>query len=189
MPVADSTVTAAAFMLNNEGKPASAPQPAVEANPVVPQPQNVTEDKPDYSRFTSAAAGKIPELPAKFKDPEAIGRCSFGETVRELREISGYSLRQLAELTKIRETYLLALEEEDFDTLPPLIYIIAYLRQLAKFYQLSNEVSDALTAELRSHLEYEKPENAAKQVIGTEKNEENDRILRKIIISIDINQY
>lgn len=127
---------------------------------------------------------RIPELPAKFHDPEAMKNVSFGACFRELRELCGYSLHQLSELTKIRETYLAALEEEDLSTLPPLIYIIAYLRQLAKFYRLSDEVSDAITAELRGSLEYEKPENAAKQVIGSEKNEENDRILKKLVVGI-----
>lgn len=55
----------------------------------------------------------------------------IGERLRNAREARGWSLADVAELTRIRPTYLEALEEEQFDRLPGRTYMRGFLRTYA----------------------------------------------------------
>ncbi|MDR7449740.1 MAG: DUF4115 domain-containing protein [Armatimonadota bacterium] len=60
----------------------------------------------------------------------------FGPALRHARERAGLSLADVARLTRIRETYLAALEREDLAALPPPIYARGYLRAYARLLGL-----------------------------------------------------
>ncbi len=152
--------------------PAAAPVRSAVRIPVRKVPQKV---------YSGAEKVQLPELPAVYSDPAASAKIGFAGVFRELREHCGFDFHRLAELTNIRETYLRAIEAEDFETLPPVIYVIAYLRQLGKFYGLEAEVSDALTQDLRKTLSYEPPENVRRHIVVSEKSVENEQRLRKIL--------
>lgn len=109
---------------------------------------------------------------------------SFGCTLAELRTRHNYTIRQLAEETKIRELYLEALEAEDYKNLPQLVYVLGYIRKLCALYGVSQEDADALTAGLRERLQYELPEDLDKHTADRERSEEDERRQRQLVLLI-----
>ena len=102
----------------------------------------------------------MPGAPAKKNTfCRVAGDGSFGSCLAELRQRHNYTIRQLAEETKIREIYLEALEAEDYRNLPQLVYVMGYIRKLCALYGVGKEDADALTAGLRERLQYELPED------------------------------
>lgn len=65
---------------------------------------------------------------------------SFGEILRAKRKSLGYSLKEVAQILKIKLSYLRALEEEDFKKLPPPVYVQGFLKHYARFLKLAQEV-------------------------------------------------
>jgi cytoskeleton protein RodZ len=53
-------------------------------------------------------------------------------SVASIRKISGISLEEIARNTKLRVTFLKAIEDANFDLLPGGIYNISYIRQYAR---------------------------------------------------------
>jgi cytoskeleton protein RodZ len=60
----------------------------------------------------------------------------IGETLRQAREARGLSLSQVAQETRIRAPFLLALEDEEFGELPAPIYARAFLRTYSHYLDL-----------------------------------------------------
>lgn len=61
----------------------------------------------------------------------------IGEILRTTREKAGLTLTDAALATYIRESYLAALEREDFDALPGTVYMKGMLRNYGDFLGLS----------------------------------------------------
>jgi hypothetical protein len=55
-----------------------------------------------------------------------------GSTIKRMREARKISLDTLAELTKIRRPYLVAIEEHDAENLPSRVYLRGFLTQIAR---------------------------------------------------------
>ena len=82
----------------------------------------------------------------------------IGERLRNAREARGWSLADVSELTRIRATFLQALEEEQFDRLPGRTYLKGFLRTYATALGLNpDELFEAY------HLEFETP---AQPIVG-----------------------
>lgn len=60
----------------------------------------------------------------------------FGETLRQARAHKGVTLREAEQATRINRHHLAALEEENFDALPPLIYQRGIVRNYAAYLSL-----------------------------------------------------
>ncbi len=60
----------------------------------------------------------------------------FGETLRQARAHKGVTLREAEQATRINRHHLAALEEENFDALPPLIYQRGIVRNYASWLGL-----------------------------------------------------
>jgi cytoskeleton protein RodZ len=60
----------------------------------------------------------------------------LGDTLRQAREALGYSLDQAAQATRIRRSYLAALERDDLEALPPPTFARGILRSYAQFLNL-----------------------------------------------------
>ena len=148
----------------NEASSGDGSAPASESGSSVPKP--VAEERPRL-RIQVNDVG------------EAL---SFGEYLRRLREENHLTIAQIADETKIRETYLEALENEDYSTLPPTAYVLGYVRKLCSMYGVSDDRADAITAGLREQLEYELPEDITKTVIDHEISEESERKLRQLVV-------
>ena len=72
---------------------------------------------------------------------------SFGQKLRTEREKQGYNLEAVAEGTKIRKLYLNALEDDDFDQLPPRVYATGFVASYARFLKMD---VDALVEEFKA---------------------------------------
>jgi cytoskeletal protein RodZ len=70
--------------------------------------------------------------------------------IKEQRERLGRELNYIAALTKIKASYLKAIEEEDFAKLPAEVYTKGYIRQYAKFLEVS---PDATIMSYNAYLE------------------------------------
>lgn len=55
-----------------------------------------------------------------------------GERLREIRQRRGISLDELAELTKIRASYLAAIEEGNYDKIPAEVFVRGFITQYAQ---------------------------------------------------------
>jgi len=71
----------------------------------------------------------------------------IGDTLRQARIERGLSLEEIAEKTKIRSRYLEAIEAENFGVLPGRVYVKGFLRNYAKFLEVSPEPLVALYEE------------------------------------------
>src|SRR3972149_3297949 len=73
----------------------------------------------------------------------------MGEAFRRAREARRLSLADVERLTKIRGTYLAALEDDRFDALPPHPYSKGFVRAYARLLGLD---ADRLVAEFEAQL-------------------------------------
>ena len=132
------------------------------------------EEIPAAAPVTGSAAVKVP-----------IGltpTADFGIFLRRAREANGISLDELSRITRIKKGYLEAVEQENYKELPAVVYALAYINTLADFYGVDAEGKAVLTSEVRKHLAYEAPEEN-KTVIGYERSEENQILLRRILFA------
>lgn len=63
----------------------------------------------------------------------------IGNTLKQARLLKGYTLADAEEATKIRARYLEALENEEFNVLPGRVYVIAFLRNYARYLGLNDD--------------------------------------------------
>ncbi len=75
-------------------------------------------------------------MTAKFILKEVTPSETFGEKLYKARKKRGLSLKEIEKNTKIRACYLAALEEGDYDSLPPDVYTQGFLRNYAKYLNL-----------------------------------------------------
>lgn len=113
----------------------------------------------------------------------AISGKSYGSALRILREQNNLTYKELEQVTMIQPRFQEALENERPDQ--PLVYVIAQIRTLCRFYKLSNATSDALVAKLKEQLEY----SCNDEIIGSldvdrSGAEANERKLKKILFGI-----
>lgn len=78
---------------------------------------------------------------------------TVGQLLKETREAKLYSLEEVEKNTKIRKEMLKALEEDDFDKLPPLTFIQGFVKNYGKFLGID---SSKLMAILRRDFEAKK---------------------------------
>ncbi len=71
------------------------------------------------------------------------------EQLRKARQAKGIELKEVKEATKIRSKYLQALEEEDYNVLPGLVYTVGFLRSYARFLDLD---ADNLVSTFREEI-------------------------------------
>lgn len=73
----------------------------------------------------------------------------FGETLRQARAHKGVTLREAEQATRINRHHLAALEDENFQALPPLIYQRGIVRNYAVYLEL--DASNMLTKFEEAH--------------------------------------
>ncbi len=107
---------------------------------------------------------------------------SFGRYLHALRLQKNITLAEIADQTKIRTDYLEALEAEDFNRLPKMVYVLGYVRKLCGLYNVDAELTNEITRNLRERMELERPIDFSKTVGDHEINEENERKIRQLVI-------
>lgn len=115
----------------------------------------------------------------------AISGRSYGAALRILREQNNLSYKELEQITLIQPRFLEALENENLNALPQLVYVIAYIRNLCRFYRLSDETSNALVAKLKEQMEFACNDELMNTLdVDRSGAAANERQLRKILWSM-----
>ena len=112
----------------------------------------------------------------------ASGGTSYGDVLRRLRESRSLTIDELAAETCIKADALRALENEDTEALPPPFYIAAYIKKLCTLYGVSEELTEELSADVKSTLERTVPEDLSRVVRGHGVSEENEKRIRRLAI-------
>jgi transcriptional regulator with XRE-family HTH domain len=89
----------------------------------------------------------------------------FGDLLKQAREAKGYKYSEIHKILKMDESYLKALEEENFDFFEKIIYMKLFLRTYAKFLKIEEaKIMELFNEALKSRgiLDIEK-ENAKNQ--------------------------
>ena len=69
---------------------------------------------------------------------EIFGDAISGTELRQLRESIGIDLQEVFEVTRINIPILKSIEENEFDKLPPIIYLKNFLKSYADIFQLDS---------------------------------------------------
>nr|WP_315051686.1 helix-turn-helix transcriptional regulator [uncultured Brevundimonas sp.] len=80
--------------------------------------------------MTQSAADRVPAYPSGEIDPVDAAP-SLGDALRQAREFSGRSLNQLSTETRVHPRFLVALEQNDWSTLPSRVFAAGYVRAYA----------------------------------------------------------
>lgn len=94
---------------------------------------NVIEDEPYeglYRGAVSTYSHARDHLPDRF---------DLADILRSTREARGWSLELVSEMTRVRQSYLEALEQAAYDVLPPRAFAIGYVKAYAKALGLDEE--------------------------------------------------
>ena len=72
---------------------------------------------------------------------------TLGDRLREVREQSGASVKQVADDLKIKQSYVEALEKSDYTQLPSRVFVKNYVRNYAKYLRVSTETANQMLEE------------------------------------------
>lgn len=115
---------------------------------------------------------------------QSLNGKSYGAALRMLREHKQLTYQDLEQITLIQPRYLEALENENLDALPPLVYVIAYIRGLARFYKLGNDTSDRLVAQLKEKMQYACNDEFINSLeVDRSGQEANERKLKRLMVA------
>lgn len=65
---------------------------------------------------------------------------TLGTTLREARAHKGVTLAEAQQATKVRQAFLAALEEDDYSTLPPTVYVRGFIKNYATYLGLDSQI-------------------------------------------------
>ena len=94
---------------------------------------------PSTSAMPAPAPMASPQPASPKSAPSPVPTISSGPELRDLRERRGVSIDYLVEITRIRKTYLVAVEAENFEALPAAVYIRGFLCQVARELHIPTE--------------------------------------------------
>jgi cytoskeleton protein RodZ len=98
---------------------------------------------------------RLAEPFARGPGPDASAYATLGAYLQAVREHRSLSLAQVADLTRVRRTYLEALERDDLTPLPSRPFAVGYVRAYARALGLDGDAAVA-------RFKIEKPEDAPK---------------------------
>lgn len=146
-------------------------------------PNHVLRSRMPVNRPAGTPPLKSAETPMAATAAVRSAPRTYGALLRDLREQRKLSFQALEEATKIAPHYLKALEYEDLKSLPPLVYVIAYIRTLCRFYGIADTQSAEFIRELKSQMEYACTDELLSTVdIDHSGSETHERLLRRIIL-------
>lgn len=125
---------------------AAAPPPFVA--PAVPEP---TPPPPPFPRTDYASRERTLVEDIAF---ETEYRGAFIRRIREMRRIS---IEEMASITKINKSYILALEEENYEKLPAVVFVRGFITQVAKTLRLP---ADKVVAAYLGRFSQARPEKS-----------------------------
>jgi hypothetical protein len=140
--------------------PAQTPagQPSAQPRPLKPVSAPRTFSEKEHAEMKerlgkTADKLKRPAKPAKSTGKTStLGRLkddSFGGMLQAARNRANMSVEQGEQPTRIKKSYLEALESDDIDNLPPRVFISAYIRTLSSVYNISPEDMEIVSGKLK----------------------------------------
>ncbi len=105
----------------------------------------------------------------------------LGTQLKEAREQAGLSVKDVSDLTKIRDVYIQDLERERLDNLPSRVYVIGFLRNLGRAYKADSELFVQAYKELVDEKEILDKEQETEKTAGEEAyiRETSNRVVEK----------
>ena len=167
-------------------EPAQAEPPAIQtvAQTIVPEPL-----APSLLRKEEPADPAEPEpVPRKAPAPRITLRsgsgASLGTLLTEARNAAAMSLEQAVAATHIRTDYIQALEQDETEKLPNLVFLRAYVRALIQLYNLDTNSIALIKDQLQ---ELEPPKDVPEKVLedigkDVQVSEEEVKRIRTILI-------
>jgi flagellar biosynthesis protein FlhG len=111
--------------------PGEAPPAAPDGAPSASSPQVPGDTGSGAPAAMAASGGPASEDQASSASTGPRSPAASGAALREERLRQGRTLEVIASRTKIRQTYLQAIEEERFDALPPPVFLRGFVREFA----------------------------------------------------------
>ena len=112
-------------------------------------PEIVERSQPDRA----AAAIQEKKSPHGHRQKNVEVDVFFGRMLYDARTRLNISIAQAAQETKIQKEYIEALESEDFNRLPPMVYVCAYVRKLGAMYKIDPARVEEVVEALKKNLE------------------------------------
>lgn len=108
----------------------------------------------------------------------------IGEELKRIREEKGLSIYDVEEQTKIKATFIEALEKENFDKIPGRVYVKGFIKNYAKFLGLDYTV---YLQEINKHFKEDKSEdilaNSKPQLVRPVREKgSSDKVLKGIAL-------
>ena len=133
-------------------QPAFAAKTAASQEPETPSrkaPEIVERSQPERA----AAAIQEKKSPHGHRQKNVEVDVFFGRMLYDARTRLNISVAQAAQETKIQKEYIEALESEDFNRLPPMVYVCAYVRKLGAMYKIDPARVEEVVEALKKNLE------------------------------------
>lgn len=104
-----------------------------------------SDSKEDLESSNSAKTTFGPyNLDPAFEEKIKAAEMFDGEFLQKIRHYKNINLEQLSEKSKISKSYILAIESQDFDSLPAKVFVRGFLVQISKLMNLdSTKVSSS----------------------------------------------
>jgi curved DNA-binding protein CbpA len=118
---------------------------------VVEPPPPPSSELPSPASTSAAPVRKTPDFSLDEPDEPEDGVYD-GPALRRVRIRHGIELDEIAARTKINESHLVAIEQNQYESLPPPVYLRGFLRQIAKCLRLDPKtVADSYMALCAAH--------------------------------------
>ena len=92
---------------------------------------------PDHHAFVERVKRKVQEQDVTAISTEIISKEMIsGNDLKRLRESIGIRLQEVFEVARIRKSVLRAIEGDQFDELPPMVYLKSFLKSYAELLQI-----------------------------------------------------
>lgn len=170
--------------------PETAHEPPVDAAEPRPAPPGGTRDAAaepvSFPGRDEAAAPVAEDIRGRRIGADGGDQSGFGRRLHDIRSRLGMSVSEVGESTKIRSIYIEAIEKEDYSSLPPVVYVLAYVKTLCGFYGVGPDETESMTVDIRRRLELEckAPGDPSKSVVDMELSEENPILLKRILLAV-----
>jgi len=167
---------------NSKPAPAHSPRTFSEKDHAVMKQQARIEE--EQSKRDQKAPKK--GTPAAHQAASRLQDSSMGGMLQAARTRASLSIPQVEDMTRIKKSYLEALETDDFDKLPPSVFVSAYIRTLSSLYNISPEDMEIVQEKLKEvATKHEVPETLIQNLEKDgQVNMAEEARVRKILIGL-----
>ena len=164
--------------------PESAPEP-VPAAPSAPEPEVLRSRQPVNRPAGTPPLENVHNSGGMSALEKSLAGKSYGTVLRMLREHHNLTFKDLEQVTKVQPHYWEALEKENLGALPPVVFVVGYIRKLGRYYKLSDETSNMLVEQLKENMKYSCPDEIISSLeVDRTGQEENERKLKRLLVAL-----